>query len=92
VIDTNELARAPAAVAGGLFTAVRIVGDVRTEFAQILSLLQAGMNEAEAAVALDCPARLRALDLARVACDVLATNGERLAELEVRLMARSRYS
>jgi hypothetical protein len=73
------------AAGGGLFVALQIVGEVRCEFRQLLSVLEAAIGEAGDAVALDCPARLRALDLGRVAADALAMNSRMLAELEVRL-------
>jgi hypothetical protein len=89
VLDPIQFLRA-AEHGGGLFLALQLTGSVRTELEQLVSLLEAGISEAEEARALDCPARVRAMNIGRTACELATINARKLGLVEAQLMARHR--
>lgn len=91
MIEPNHLLSAAHAAAGsGFYLATRIVGDMRSEFDQLTSLLEAVLGEAEAATDLDGPERRRAFNLARCLHDMLRANALALSVIETNLMMVSR--
>lgn len=82
MLDPHHLLRGAQCANTGLFMALRMAGEVRCEFEQLQSLLEAAIAEANGAVALDCPARRRAQNIGRAVRDLIAANARLLGEVE----------
>jgi hypothetical protein len=71
----------------GVHFALRLVGEMRIELDQLHSLLDSAIDRAEDAAAIDSPERRQALDLGRIARELLAENSRRLGEVEAGVRA-----
>ncbi len=71
----------------GVHFALRLVGEMRIELDQLHSLLDSAIDRAEDATALDSPERRQALDMGKIARDLLAENSRRLGEVEAGVRA-----
>jgi hypothetical protein len=70
--------------------AATIIGDVRIELDQFVSLIEVAIAEAESATSLDAPERKRAFNVVRALRDLISVNSIRLGRAERLLASRGR--